>query len=103
MAAERTWLAWWRTALGASAGALAVGRFAPKLLDVAPWPYILLGCGYAALAIGLAIVGAQRHRELEQALRTDGHAPLRFRTVALFTVGGVALALLTLVLVIAQS
>jgi len=25
MAAERTWLAWWRTALGASAGALAVG------------------------------------------------------------------------------
>jgi len=29
MAAERTWLAWWRTALGATAGALAVGRFAP--------------------------------------------------------------------------
>ena len=28
MAAERTWLAWWRTALGATAGALAVGRFA---------------------------------------------------------------------------
>ena len=27
MAAERTWLAWWRTALGATAGALAVGRF----------------------------------------------------------------------------
>jgi hypothetical protein len=35
MAAERTWLAWWRTALGATAGALAVGRFAPQLLDVA--------------------------------------------------------------------
>ena len=29
---------------GASAGALAVGRFAPELLDVAAWPYILLGC-----------------------------------------------------------
>jgi len=58
MAAERTWLAWWRTALGATAGALAVGRFAPKLLDVAPWPFILLGCGYAALAVALAIVGA---------------------------------------------
>jgi uncharacterized membrane protein YidH (DUF202 family) len=57
MAAERTWLAWWRTALGATAGALAVGRFAPQLLDVAPWPYILLGCGYASLAVGLAIVG----------------------------------------------
>jgi putative membrane protein len=103
MAAERTWLAWWRTALGATAGALAVGRFAPKLLDVAPWPYILLGCGYAALAIGLSIVGARRQHELEEALRTGTHVPLAFRTVALFTVGGVALSLLTLVLVIAQS
>jgi inner membrane protein YidH len=103
MAAERTWLAWWRTALGATAGALAVGRFAPKLLGVAPWPYILLGCGYASLAVGLAIVGAQRQRELEHALRTGGHVPLRFRTVVMFTVGGVALAVLTIVLVIAQT
>src|SRR6185503_3527964 len=103
MAAERTWLAWWRTALGATAGALAVGRFAPQLLDVAPWPYILLGCGYASLAIGLSIVGAQRQRELENALRTGGHAPLRFRTVAVFTVGGVAVAVMTVVLVIAQT
>ena len=103
MAVERTWLAWWRTALGASAGALAVGRFAPQLLDVAPWPYILLGCGYASLAVGLSIVGALRQRELELALRTDRHVPLRFRTVALFTIGGVALAVMTVVLVIAQT
>ena len=103
MAAERTWLAWWRTALGATAGALAVGRFAPKLLDVAAWPYVVLGCGYAALAIGLSIVGARRQRDLEQALRTGSHAPLRFRTVAVFTVGGVALTLLTVVLVLAQT
>ena len=103
MAAERTWLAWWRTALGASAGALAVGRFAPQLLDVAAWPYIVLGCGYASLAVGLLIVGAQRQRELEHALRTGGHVPLRFRTVGVFTVGGVALAVMTVVLVIAQT
>jgi putative membrane protein len=103
MAAERTWLAWWRTALGATAGALAVGRFAPQLLDVAAWPYILLGCGYASLAVGLALVGARRQRELERALRTGGHVPLRVRTVALFTVGGVALAVMTVVLVIAQT
>jgi putative membrane protein len=103
MAAERTWLAWWRTALGASAGALAVGRFAPQLLDVAAWPYILLGCGYASLAVGLLIVGAQRQRELEHALQTGGHAPLRFRIVGVFTVGGVALAVMTVVLVIAQT
>src|SRR5436190_12259455 len=59
MAAERTWLAWWRTALGATAGALGVGRLAPQVLDVASWPYIVLGCGYASLAVGLLIVGAQ--------------------------------------------
>ncbi len=103
MAAERTWLAWWRTALGATAGALAVGRFAPKLLDVAAWPYILLGCGYAALAIGLSVVGARRQRELEQALRSGDHAPLKFHTVAVFTIGGVSLTLLTVVLLLAQS
>ena len=103
MAAERTWLAWWRATLGATAGARFVGRFAPQLLHVAAWPYILLGCGYASLAVGLLIVGAQRQRELEHALRTGGHVPLRFRTVGLFTAGGVALAVLTVVLVIAQT
>jgi hypothetical protein len=40
---------------------------------------------------------------LERALRTGGHAPLRFRTVVAFTVGGVALAVMTVVLVIAQT
>src|SRR4051794_4880171 len=81
MAAERTWLAWWRTARAATAGALAVGRLAPEVLGVAPWPYIVLGCGYALLAVGLLLVGAQRQRELEHAHRSGGHVPLRFRTV----------------------
>jgi inner membrane protein YidH len=103
MAAERTWLAWWRSALAASVGALGVGRLAPELLGVAAWPYVLLGCGYAALAVGLLLAGAQRQRELEHALRTGGHVPLRFRTVGIFTVGGIALAILTVVLVIAQT
>jgi putative membrane protein len=103
MAAERTWLAWWRAAIAATAGALGVGRLAPEVLHVAPWPYIVLGCGYAALAIGLLLVGAQRQRELEHALRTGGHNPLRFGTVTVFTTGGVALAVTTVVLVIAQT
>jgi hypothetical protein len=49
------------------------------------------------------IVGAQRQRELEHAMLSGGHSPLRFRTVSIFTVGGVALAALTVVLVIAQT
>ena len=103
MAAERTWLAWWRSAIAATAGALAVGRLAPEVLHVAPWPYILLGCGYASLAIALLLTGARRQRDLEHALRTGGHVPLPFQTVGWFTVGGIALAVLTVVLVIAQT
>ena len=103
MAAERTWLAWWRSALAASAGALGVGRLAPTLLDVVRWPYVVLGCAYASLAIGLLIVGARRQRDLEHALRTGGHMPLGFGTVRLFTVGGVALAVITVALVITAA
>jgi putative membrane protein len=103
MAAERTWLAWWRTGLAATVGALAVGRLAPELLSVATWPYVLLGCGYACLAVGLLIVGAQRQRDLERALVRGDHVPLRFRTVGVFTAGGVALAVMTVVLVVAQT
>ena len=102
MAAERTWLAWWRTALTATAGALAVGRFAPELLDVAPWPYVLLGSGYAVLALGLLVFGARRQRELERSILDGVHAPLPFRLVAAFTIGGVLLVIITVVLVAAQ-
>jgi putative membrane protein len=103
MAAERTWLAWWRTALAATAGALGVGRLAPELLDVASWPYALLGLGYATIAVGLLVMGAIRQRDLERALATGARAPLSLRLVALFTGGGVALALATVVLVVAQT
>ena len=102
MAAERTWLAWWRTALAATAGSLAVGRFAPELLHVAAWPYVLLGCSYAALAIGLLTMGARRQRDLEASLYGDTHHPISFRLVTVFTAGGVLLALGTIVLVVAQ-
>ena len=102
MAAERTWLAWWRTALAATAGALAVGRFAPELLDVAPWPYVALGCGYAALAIGMLAFGARRQRELERSIVEGVHAPLSFRLVASFTAAAVLLVIFTVVIVAAQ-
>jgi putative membrane protein len=102
MAAERTWLAYWRTALTATAGALAVGRFAPQLLNVAPWPYIALGCGYAALAIGMLVFGARRERELHRSIVDGVHSPLAPRVVAGFTIGGILLVVATVVLIGAQ-
>jgi len=103
MAAERTWLAWWRTALAASAGALGVGRLAPEVLQVAPWPYIVLGCGYGLLAIALLAVGARRQQQLARARRADEHVPLQLRTVLALTGGCVVVALMTIVLVVAQT
>jgi uncharacterized membrane protein YidH (DUF202 family) len=103
MAAERTWLAWWRTALVATAGALGVGRLAPRLLHAAPAPYVVLGCCYGALAIALLIVGSRRHRALARALERGESAPLSASTVTLFTIGGVVLATVTTVVVLAQS
>jgi putative membrane protein len=102
MAAERTWLAWWRTALASTAGALAVGRLAPDLLQVAAWPYVVLGCGYALIAIALLLIGASRQRKLERALQRGERAPLSFALVASFTFSGTLLAVVTIVLVLAQ-
>jgi uncharacterized membrane protein YidH (DUF202 family) len=103
MAAERTWLAWWRTALAATVGSLAVGRLAPEVLDVAPWPYVVLGAGYAGLAIGLLLMGARRQHDLQRAIDRGSQAPLSFQLVTLFTVAGVLHALTTIVLVVAQT
>jgi inner membrane protein YidH len=102
MAAERTWLAWWRTALAATAGALGVGRLAPSLLQVAAWPYVVLGCSYAAIAISLLVIGASRQRKLHRTLATGEPAPVSFALVAAFTLAGALLAVMTAVVVVAQ-
>jgi uncharacterized membrane protein YidH (DUF202 family) len=45
LAAERTYLAWLRTGLGALGLALAVGRLLPALIDVSHVEFGLLGIG----------------------------------------------------------
>jgi putative membrane protein len=103
MAAERTWLAWWRSALVALAGALAVGRVTPQVLHVASWPYVLLGVGYGLIAIGMVIVGALRHERLARVTLTSADSTVDSRLIAAFSVAGVAVAACTLALILAQS
>ena len=103
MAAERTWLAWWRSALVALAGALAVGRVTPQVLHVASWPYVLLGVGYGLIAIGMVIVGALRHERLARVTLTSADSSVDSRLIAAFSVAGVAVAACTLALILAQS
>jgi putative membrane protein len=102
MAAERTWLAWWRTALVATAGALGVGRLAPVLLDAGPAPYVVLGCAYGVLSVALLIVGARRQRAIARAIEHGETMPLATTTVAAFTIGGILLAVTTTVVVLAE-
>jgi hypothetical protein len=55
------------------------------------------------MAVGLLLAGARRMRQLDDAVRSGEQVPLPFWLVAVFTSGGVLLALLTIVLVIAQT
>ena len=64
---------------------------------------MVLGTGYAGLAIGLLVMGARRQRDLQRAVERGAQSPLSFRLVMLFTIGGVVLALTTIVLVVAQT
>src|SRR5437763_4834072 len=69
LAAETTWLAWWRSGVAVGALALAVGRFLPGLTSGARWPFRVVGIGYAVLSVAILLVGAARQRRASAALR----------------------------------
>jgi len=99
LAAERTWLAWWRTGLGASAVAIGVGRLLPGLAGGEHWPLTLLGIGYGLLAVAILIIGAVRQNRVASALRTGAYSELSPKLVWWLTLGTVVLGLGTLVAV----
>jgi putative membrane protein len=69
LANERTFLAWWRTALGTEGLAVAVGKILPEVTDDAHWPYIVLGMVLALLGVVLALTGWWRHQVVDHALQ----------------------------------
>jgi putative membrane protein len=72
LAAERTELAWWRTALTSIAVAIAVGRVVPELSDTnTEWPYVVVGIGWALYSVALFGYGSIRSRRVETALDRD--------------------------------
>jgi putative membrane protein len=100
LAAERTWLAWWRTGLAAAAASIAVGRLVPELVEGTTWPYVVLGTGYGVLAFVLMIAAGLRQRQVRMALRRDEFHELDDAWVLLFTVAGLLLTSFTVVLVV---
>ena len=75
LAAERTYLAWWRTALATVAVAIAIGRVLPEVLTTGTtWPYVVVGAGWGVLAVAIAAYAPIRQRTLRRAIDEGGYA-----------------------------
>ena len=100
LAAERTLLAWWRSAIGSVAVAIGVGRVVPALTHAARIPYVLLGLGFAGLGLAYVIYGTVRYRALRLALETGRYREADTKVVLGFTIVMVSLAVATVVLLL---
>jgi putative membrane protein len=103
LAAERTYLAWLRTGLGAIGVALAVGRLVPVLIGGSHVVYALLGVGYGVLGIFLIGYALVRARRIQAALAADGPLPLDSWALAVTTGIGLVLAIATIAMVLAET
>jgi putative membrane protein len=101
LATERTYLAWWRTALTSLAVCVGVGRLVPEVAAGPRWPFEALGIGYGVLGIGFVAAGYLRTREIERALDAGTFAPLRQPLVAALTAAGVTLGAATVIVLLA--
>jgi len=99
LAAERTYLAWLRTGLGALGLALAVGRLVPALIDVSHAEFGLLGIGYGALGIFLLCMSAYRAQRVRAALAAQRALPSDAWTIWVLTAASLVLAAFTVVLI----
>jgi putative membrane protein len=100
LAAERTYLAWWRSALAAFAVSLGVGKVVPELTSGESVGYELVGGGYALLGIAFIGYGYWRQQVMERAL-VEGHfVPFDGRAPLVFTVAGIVLGVATLLAIV---
>jgi inner membrane protein YidH len=104
LAAERTELAWWRTALTAIAVAVGVGRVVPELSGTTTeWPYAVVGIGWALYSLALFAYGSFRSRRVERALDRGEMIPSSRTEARGLMAGGVALCLATIGLIAASA
>lgn len=103
LAAERTWLAWWRSGIAAATAAVAVGGVVPELVEGGRTAYVVLGVGYSAVAAAMFGAAALRRHRIERALDRGDWAGVGERGALALTLAGMALALGTLVVIIAQA
>ncbi len=101
LASERTYLAWWRTALACFAVSLGVGKVVPELTDRSSLGYELVGVGYAVLGVAFIGYGFRRQQLQEAAMREGRFVPFSHAAALAFAVAGVVLGAATVVVVVA--
>jgi putative membrane protein len=101
LASERTYLAWWRTALAAFAVSLGVGKVVPELTGGSSLGYKLVGVGYGVLGVAFIAYGLRRQRDQEAALLEGRFVPLGHVAATAFAVAGIVLGVATVAVVIA--
>jgi putative membrane protein len=104
LAAERTELAWWRTALTSIAVAVGVGRVVPELSGITTeWPYVVVGIGWALYSVALFGYGSVRSRRVEQAIDRGEMIQSSRNETRLLMIFGVILCLATVGLIAASA
>jgi len=101
LAAERTQLAWWRTAFAILAVGLAIGKIVPQLSDQDTlWPYTVLGAAFGVYALVLTLHGSRRREMVERAIETGEPFRTSRPVQVLLTAGATLLALATTLMII---
>jgi putative membrane protein len=101
LASERTYLAWWRSALAAWAVSIGVGKLIPDLTTSGKtFQFEVVGVGYAALGIAFIVYGFRRQRMMEAALLDGRFVPFEHRALMGFTAAGVVLGVATLAVIV---
>src|SRR5262245_27410385 len=100
LAGERTYLAWWRTALAAFAVSLGVGKVVPELTGGSSIGYRMVAVGYALRGIAFLAYGFDRQRQQELGLLEGRFVPFAPTAALIFAVAGIALGIATVVVVL---
>ena len=102
LANERTYLAWYRSALAAFAVGVGFGGL-PHVAHVTRWPYVVAGVLFVLLGIVFVGYGSLRQRAVENALDRGEFSRLDPRVVLALAIVGVGLGVLALVLVLVAA
>lgn len=101
LANERTYLAWWRTALTAFAVSIGTGKLVPALTDESSWPYALIGAGFALIGIVFVVGALLRYRSVDQAMGRGGFASAPESAFAALVLVGAVLGVAVLIVTVA--